>query len=128
MAKGTIPVTAIVLLTLGLLHTGRLVESFSTPLAQPKIVPTTSVCSQQSTIRPEVVPLHQSTESVTAATSNNHPFWSSSALNVATGMIEETSDVSSSGSNGGDEGDNNGGLPEFGADGMYHITNEAEYK
>jgi hypothetical protein len=47
---------------------------------------------------------------------------------VATGILESP-DISSSGSDGddGDE-DDNGGLPEFGADGMYHITNEDEYK
>mmetsp|Transcript_21913 Transcript_21913/g.52142 ORF Transcript_21913/g.52142 Transcript_21913/m.52142 type:complete len:702 (+) Transcript_21913:176-2281(+) len=128
MTKDTIPVQAILLLILGLLHTGRLVESFSTSLAQPKSVHTTAVCSHQSITRPEVVPLHHFTESVTSATLKHRPFWSSSALKVATGMVEETSDVSSSGSNGGDEEDDNGGLPEFGADGMYHITNEAEYK
>ena len=61
-------------------------------------------------------------------TLNKQSFWSSSSLQVATGVIEETSDVSSSGSDGGDYEDGNGGLPVFGADGMYHITNEAEYK
>jgi len=71
--------------------------------------------------------LHHTTESVTMASSNNQPFRSSSALKVATGTIEETSDVSPSESNG-DEEDDNGGLPQFGLDGMYHITNEDEYK
>lgn len=121
MTKNYVPVQAIFVFLLGLFHTGSFVEPFSTSLPQQKSA-TTAVCSQQSIIRPEVLPLHHTTESVTAATSKDNPFWSSSALKVATGTIEETSDVS------GEEEDSNGGLPEFGADGMYHITNEAEYK
>ena len=121
----------VLLLILGLLHTGRFVESFSSPLAQPKLASTTLFTSQLSIIRSGVVPLHHNTEAVTAATSKHHPFWSSSALKVATGIVEETSNVSSSGSDGGDgddEDEDNGGLPEFGADGLWHITNEQEYK
>jgi hypothetical protein len=49
-------------------------------------------------------------------------------LRVATGVAEDnTADVSSSGSEDYNENDK-GGLPEFGADGLYHITNEDEYK
>jgi len=121
----------VLLLILGLLHTGRFVESFSSSLAQPKLASTTLFTSQLSIIRSGVVPLHHNTQAATAATSKHHPFWSSSALKVATGIVEKTSDVSSSGSDGGDgedEVDDSGGLPEFGADGLWHITNEQEYK
>lgn len=124
MTKSTISGSAVLLLILGLLHTGRVVESFSTSLVQTKPLSTSTVCTQQSIIRPEVLPLHHNSDSLTVGTSSNQAFWSSSALQVATGMVEETSNVS----NGDDEEDDNGGLPEFGADGMYHITNEDEYK
>ena len=129
MTRSTISRSVVLLLILGFLHTARLVESFSSSLAQPKLASTTAVIgSQQSIIRPDVVPLHHNTEAATAATLKHHPFWSTSALRVATGVAEETSDVSSSGSDGGDEEDGNGGLPEFGPDGLWHITNESEYK
>jgi len=120
MTRSRVSAPVVFVLILGLFHTGRLVESFSSSLAQPKISSTTAVSSQQSIIRPVVVPLHRKTEAVTAATLNHHPFWSSSSLRVATVDVEETSDV--------DEENENGGLPEFGRDGLYHITNEAEYK
>lgn len=112
-----------------MLHTGRFVESFSSSLAQPKPASSITISVQHQMMRPDVVPLHHSTEAMAASTMNHHPFWSSSALRVATGVVEETSGVSSSGSDGGDdEEEDNSGLPEFGADGLYHITNEAEYK
>ena len=122
MTRSANSTSVVLLLLLGLLHTLRLVDSFSSSLAQPKSLSTTIVGSQQSIIQPEVLPLHYSTESLTAAKANHRSFWSSSALSVATGVAEETSDVSSGG-----DGDN-GGLPEFGPDGLYHITNEDEYK
>lgn len=86
--------SAVLLLLLGLLHTARLVDSFSSSLVQTNSVP-------KSIIQPQCGP--------------NSIVGSSSALRVATGVAEETSDVDS-------------GLPEFGADGLYHITNEDEYK
>jgi hypothetical protein len=131
MTRSTNTSPIVLLLILGLLHAGRRVESFSSTLAHPKSAPTALVGSQQSIIRPEVVPLHRNIEAVTAATSsqlNYHSFRSSSALRVATGVAEDnTADVSSSGSEDYNENDK-GGLPEFGADGLYHITNEDEYK
>jgi len=123
------PAPVVLLLILGMFHTGRFVESFSSSLAQPKPASSITISVQHQIMRPNVVPLHHSTEAMSAATMNHHPFWSSSALRVATGVVEETSGVSSSGSDGGDdEEEDNSGLPEFGADGLYHITNEAEYK
>lgn len=86
--------SAVLLLLLGLLHTARLVDSFSSSLVKTNSVP-------KSIIQPQCGP--------------NSIVGSSSALRVATGVAEETSDVDS-------------GLPEFGADGLYHITNEDEYK
>lgn len=126
MTRSIITSPNVLLLILGLLHAGRLVESFSSTFAQPKISPTASLLvgvSQQSIIRPEVVPLHHKTEAVTAATT----FRSSSALRVTMGVAEDNAEVSSS---GGDDNENDdiGGLPEFGPDGLYHITNEEEYK
>jgi len=126
MTRSIITSPNVLLLILGLLHAGRLVESFSSTFAQPKISPTASLLvgvSQQSIIRPEVVPLHHKTEAVTAATT----FRSSSALRVAMGVAEDNAEVSSSGGDD-NENDDNGGLPEFGPDGLYHITNEEEYK
>ena len=128
MTRSIIPSPNVLLLILGLLHAGRHVESFSSTFAQPKTSPTASLLvggvSQQSIIRPEVLPLHHKTEAVTAATT----FRSSSALRVATGVAEDNADVSSSGSDDDDSDSDNGGLPEFGPDGLYHITNEEEYK
>jgi len=110
MARSTISVQVVLILLLGLLHIGRLVESFSSSLAQTKQASTSRVGFQQSIIRPE---------SAQVATTNSHSCWSSSsALRVATGIVEEKPDVE----------DSKGGLPEFGPDGLYHITNEAEYK
>ncbi len=122
MTTTAISTSVVLLLLLGLLHTLRLVESFSSSLAQPKSLSATIVGSQQSIIQPEVLPLHYNTESLTAAKASHRSLWSSSALSVATGVAEETPDVSS----GGDGDD--AGLPEFGQDGLYHITNEDEYK
>lgn len=127
MTRSTISSARLVLLlVLGPLHASMVVESFSSFLSQPMSASTAVSNSRQSIIRPGV--LHRTTEAATAATLNHHPFWSPSALRVATGILESP-DISSSGSDGddGDE-DDNGGLPEFGADGMYHITNEDEYK
>ncbi len=102
--KSALSTSAVLLLLLGLLHTARLVDSFSSSLAQSK----SCVASHQQSII-------QSTRTSTAKL----------ALRVATGVAEE---ISSSGSDGGGAPDDNSGLPEFGADGLYHITNEAEYK
>ena len=102
-SKKALSTSAVLLLILGLLHTARLVDSFSSSLPQSKSV---SSSQQQSIIQSPRV-------------------GSCSALRVATGLAEETSGISGS---GGGAQDDNSGLPEFGQDGLYHITNEAEYK
>ena len=96
MTTRALSTSAVLLLLLGLLHTARLVDSFSSSLVQTQSVPK-SIIQPQSVHTPSAI------------------VGSSSALRVATGLAEETSDV-------------NSGLPEFGADGLYHITNEDEYK
>jgi hypothetical protein len=48
-------------------------------------------------------------------------------LRVSSSTVEETAEISSSDDNGDDDSLASG-LPEFGADGLYHITNEDEYK
>ena len=101
-SKKALSTSAVLLLILGLLHTARLVDSFSSSLPQSKSV---SSSQQQSIIQ--------------------SPRVHSLALRVATGLAEETSGISGS---GGGAQDDNSGLPEFGQDGLYHITNEAEYK
>ena len=117
MAKSAISrPTVVVLLVLGLLHAGIVVESFSSStkaLLQPTI---SAVTSSQ----------HQSTN--TASSSITQPLHhfrstlSSSGLRVATtGLAEETEEETE---DGGEEV----GLPELGPDGLWHITNEAEYK
>lgn len=119
---------AVLLLLLGLLHAGILVESFSisTPFTLPKAATTTTTAttttlsrssssSYQSIIRP-------------SETETSPIYTTSTALGVAT-ALEEKSNVSSSDDENDDEGESeSGGLPEFGPDGLWHITNEEEYK
>ena len=116
------------LLMLGLTLTGCLVECFSSSLVQQKALSGNVVGAQKPIIRPDATYSHRNFEAFRAITLKHKPFWSSSALGVTTGVVEGTSNVSSSGSDGGDYGDGNRVIPEFGADGLYHVTNEAEYK
>ena len=125
--RTTIPSPAILLLILGLLHAGILVESFSSSLTtQPTKTKTSisisSIISHQSTIqRPPSI--KYTTASTTTA---------STALRVSTGVAEETPEVSSSDDEDDNDEDEDGGdtsgLPKFGRDGLWHITNEAEYR
>uniref|UniRef100_A0A7S4EIR9 Calmodulin n=1 Tax=Pseudo-nitzschia australis TaxID=44445 RepID=A0A7S4EIR9_9STRA len=123
MAKSAIstPTTVVVLLVLGLLHAGIVVESFSSSSKallqlQLQLQPTQSAVTGSQ---------HQSTTTTitsTAITEPLHHFRSSPVLRVATtGLAAETEEETE---DGGEEG----GLPELGPDGLWHITNEAEYK
>ena len=130
--RTTIPSPAILLLILGLLHAGILVESFSSSLTtQPTKTKTSisisSIISHQSTIqRPPSI------KYTTASTTTASTTTASTALRVSTGVAEETPEVSSSDDEDDNDEDEDGGdtsgLPKFGRDGLWHITNEAEYR
>mmetsp|Transcript_2996 Transcript_2996/g.7178 ORF Transcript_2996/g.7178 Transcript_2996/m.7178 type:complete len:685 (-) Transcript_2996:462-2516(-) len=114
MAKSTIPTSAVVLLILGLLHAGNLVESFSSPTRTTQAIPPSCATSSTSTQSfANSRPLHHFAVVSTST--------STSALGVAAEMEEQTEEETSG---DGEEG----GLPEFGPDGVWHITNEDEYK
>eukprot|EP00536_Pseudo-nitzschia_multiseries_P001357 jgi/Psemu1/250452/estExt_Genewise1Plus.C_170124 len=123
-SKSTIYASAVVLLILGLLHAGNLVESFTLPRKttqsqfQSQFQLTSQSTSTSTIVQPSVAnsrPLHLGSRSSLSS--------SSSALGVATGLEEQTEEETS----GDDEGEG-GGLPELGADGVWKITNEAEYR
>jgi calmodulin len=106
MAKHT---TISTILLLGLLHAGRVcvVESFSS--TQKPSWKVATIPQQQ----PQLLQQQQQKRDPWSVL----PRSSGSALGVAT-ATEDASDVS----------EENGGLPEFGTDGLWHITSEAEYK
>ena len=135
--KTSTSTSVILLLLLGFLHAVVLVQAFTSSLPTPAKATTTESTQarqQQSIIRPSdtnsksnyVNPLLSSATTVSSwyrsVTTVSSSLRAISSLSSSASTVEETAEVSS------DSSSNNNGLPEFGPDGLYHITTQDEYK
>jgi len=121
--------SVILMLLLGLLYAVIVVQSF-TSSSLPTSKKKKTIVAATPIIRPSSSSSVGSNTLLSTASSWYHrslSLSSSSALRVSSlERTESVEDVDSSTDE--DEDDNDSGLPELGADGLWHITNEDEYK
>ena len=120
--KTSTSTSVILLLLLGFLHAVVLVQAFTSSIPTLAAINNKKTSTTESTqARPQLSIIRPSNNNkgYKSATTVSSLRAISSSLSSSASTVEETAEVSS---------ESVSGLPEFGPDGLYHITTQDEYK